>query len=110
MIPLDPGHARCMPDGQASGVAHARRRRELRRARCAASRRIGAHVGVLRAAMTTTATTAPGSTSARAPASSSRVDDEGESWTEIAGYLPADLVGRGRDRGRLMADLHLPRR
>ena len=33
VIPLDPGHGRCMPDGQRGGLAHARRRLELAAAR-----------------------------------------------------------------------------
>ena len=34
--------------------------------------------------------------------------DEGESWREIASYLPGDRVGRGRGGGVAMADVHLP--
>ena len=72
VIPLDPGHARCMPDGQRRGLAHARRRRELAAAR---PRPPAARRAPRRAARRDDdrrATTFRASTSARAPASSSR--------------------------------------
>ena len=60
VIPLDPGHGRCMPDGQRGGLAHARRRLELAAARSTACRSDDAHLGVLREGMAIDAYDVPG--------------------------------------------------
>ena len=98
VIPLDPGHGRCMPDGHAavwrtrdagSTLAAARRRPAAARR---APRRAARGHGDRRA------TTSPASTSARAPARCSRAPTRARRWSEIASYLPGDRVGRGRGR------------
>ena len=87
VIPLDPGHARCMPDGSAA----------VWRTGDAGStwRRLGeglpqhdAHVGVLREGMTIDAYDVPGVYFGTSTGQVFASADEGESWREIASYLP----------------------
>ena len=89
VIPLDPGHGRCMPDGHAAvwrtrdaGSTWQRLDRGLPQ-RGRAPRRARAR------GWRSTRTTCPASTSARAPGQVFASADEGESWSEIASYLPA---------------------
>ena len=89
VIPLDPGHGRCMPDGQRRRVAHAGRRLQLAPARSAACRSRTRTSACCARAWRSTPTTCPASTSARAPGQVFASADEGESWDEIASYLPA---------------------
>jgi photosystem II stability/assembly factor-like uncharacterized protein len=88
VIPLDPGHARCMPDGRAAvwrtrdaGSTWQRLERGLPQHH--------AHLGVLREGMAIDTLDVPGlyfgTTTGQVFASA----DEGESWSEIASYLPA---------------------
>ena len=97
VVPLDPGHGRCMPDGPGGGLADARRGREL-----AAARRTGcpedAYVGVLREGMAidTLRRARPLLRHEHRPAVRERRRGR---QLERDRELPAgDLVGRGRGR------------
>ena len=88
VIPLDPGHARCMPEGHAA----------VWRTRDAGSswQRLdkglpheGAYVGVLRAAMSIDAYDVPGLYFGTSTGQVFASNDEGDSWSEIESYLPA---------------------
>jgi len=88
VIPLDPGHARCMPEGSAA----------VWRTRDAGStwQRLdkglpqeNAHVGVLREGMAIDPLDQPGLYFGTSTGQVFASADEGESWSEIAEYLPA---------------------
>jgi photosystem II stability/assembly factor-like uncharacterized protein len=88
VIPLDPGHARCMPDGKA----------RVWRTRDAGSSwqplekglpSEDAHIGVLREAMAIDSYDTPGLYFGSSTGQLFASADEGDSWTELAGYLPA---------------------
>ena len=88
VIPLDPGHTRCMPDGHAAvwrtqdgGGTWQRLDRGLPPR--------DAHVGVLREAMAIDAYDSPGVYFGTSTGQLFASADEGESWTEIASYLPS---------------------
>ena len=88
VIPLDPGHGRCMPDGKAAvwrtrdaGSTWQRLDRGLPQA--------DAHLGVLREGMAIDALDVPGLYFGTSTGQVFASADEGESWTEIASYLPA---------------------
>jgi hypothetical protein len=87
VIPLDPGHGRVMPDGHAA----------VWRTRDAGSswQRLdeglphsNAHLGVLREGMTIDELDVPGLYFGTSTGQVFASRDEGESWTEIASYLP----------------------
>jgi photosystem II stability/assembly factor-like uncharacterized protein len=87
VIPLDPGHGRVMPDGRAS----------VWRTRDASStwQRLDdglpqhdAHLGVLREGMAIDALDVPGLYFGTSTGQVFASANEGESWTEIASYLP----------------------
>ena len=87
VIPLDPGHARCMPDGKAA----------VWRTRDAGSswQRLDdglpqqdAHVGVLREGMAIDGYDEPGVYFGTSTGQVFASADEGDTWTEIASYLP----------------------
>ncbi|MDX6594127.1 MAG: hypothetical protein QOJ13_3323 [Gaiellales bacterium] len=87
VIPLDPGHGRCMPDGQAA----------VWRTRDAGStwQRLdeglpqrNAHVGVLREGMAIDSYDQPGLYFGTSTGQLFASADEGDSWSEIASYLP----------------------
>jgi photosystem II stability/assembly factor-like uncharacterized protein len=87
VIPLDPGHARCMPDGAAAvwrtrdaGASWQRLDRGLPQS--------GAHLGVLRMAMATDGQDVPGLYFGTSTGQVFASADEGDTWEEIAGYLP----------------------
>jgi photosystem II stability/assembly factor-like uncharacterized protein len=87
VIPLDPGHARCMPDGHAAvwrthdaGASWQRLDDGLPHSH--------AHLGVLRAAMAIDGHDVPGLYFGTSTGQLFASADEGESWSEIAGYLP----------------------
>jgi photosystem II stability/assembly factor-like uncharacterized protein len=87
VIPLDPGHARCMPDGHAAvwrtkdaGGSWQRLDRGLPHE--------DAHLGVLRAAMAIDREDVPGLYFGTSTGQLFASADEGVSWAEIAGYLP----------------------
>jgi len=88
VIPLDPGHGRVMPDGHAS----------VWRTRDAGStwQRLDeglphedAHLGVLREGMAIDALDSPGLYFGTSTGQVFASADEGDSWSEIASYLPA---------------------
>jgi photosystem II stability/assembly factor-like uncharacterized protein len=88
VVPLDPGHGRTMPDGKAA----------VWRTQDAGSswQRLGqglpqedAHVGVLREAMAIDKEDEPGLYFGTSTGQVFASTDNGDSWTEIASYLPA---------------------
>jgi hypothetical protein len=88
VIPLDPGHGRCMPDGHAAvwrtrdaGSSWQRLDRGLPTQ--------DAYVGVLREALAIDSYDVPGLYFGTSTGQLFASADEGESWTEIASYLPA---------------------
>jgi photosystem II stability/assembly factor-like uncharacterized protein len=88
VIPLDPGHARCMHDGRASvwrtrdaGSSWQRLDRGLPHS--------DAHLGVLREGLAIDALDVPGLYFGTSTGQVFASADEGESWSEIASYLPA---------------------
>jgi len=87
VIPLDPGHARCMPEGQAAvwrtrdaGGTWQRLDRGLPQQ--------AAHLGVLRAAMTIDAEDSAGLYFGTSTGQVFASTSEGDTWDEIANYLP----------------------
>jgi photosystem II stability/assembly factor-like uncharacterized protein len=87
VIPLDPGHARCMPDGRAAvwrtrdgGESWTRLERGLPQR--------DAHLGVLRAALTTDDHDVAGLYFGTSTGQVFASVDDGDSWSEIASYLP----------------------
>ena len=88
VIPLDPGHGRCMPEGAAAvwrtadaGSSWQRLGRGLPQE--------GAHLGVLREAMAIDSYDTPGLYFGTSTGQVFASADEGDNWTEIASYLPA---------------------
>jgi photosystem II stability/assembly factor-like uncharacterized protein len=88
VIPLDPGHGRIMPEGKAAvwrtrdaGSSWQRLDRGLPQA--------DAHLGVLRAAMAIDGYDTPGLYFGTSTGQVFASADEGESWSEIASYLPS---------------------
>jgi len=88
VVPLDPGHGRTMPDGHAAvwrtrdaGSSWQRLDRGLPQQ--------DAHVGVLREAMAIDTHDSPGLYFGTSTGQLFASADEGESWSEIASYLPA---------------------
>jgi photosystem II stability/assembly factor-like uncharacterized protein len=88
VIPLDPGHGRCMPDGQAA----------VWRTRDAGStwQRLDqglpqrdAHLGVLREGLAIDTLDSPGLYFGTSTGQVFGSSDEGDTWNEIASYLPA---------------------
>src|SRR5206468_1068689 len=87
VVPLDPGHGRCMPEGHASvwrtndaGSSWHRLDQGLPRH--------GAHVGVLREGMAIDSYDVPGLYFGTSTGQLFASNDEGDSWQEIASYLP----------------------
>jgi len=87
VIPLDPGHGRCMPEGRAAvwrtrdaGSSWQRLERGLPQE--------GAHLGVLREGMAIDGLDVPGLYFGTSTGQVFASADEGETWTEIASYLP----------------------
>jgi photosystem II stability/assembly factor-like uncharacterized protein len=87
VIPLDPGHGRCMPDGRAAvwgtrdaGASWQRLDRGLPQA--------GAYLGVLREGLATDGLDDPGLYFGTSTGQVFASADEGEHWDEIASYLP----------------------
>ena len=88
VIPLDPGHGRCMPEGHAA----------VWRTRDAGSTwqqldrglpQRDAHLGVLREGLAIDSLDEPGLYFGTSTGQVFASADEGESWDEIASYLPA---------------------
>jgi photosystem II stability/assembly factor-like uncharacterized protein len=87
VVPLDPGHGRCMPEGRAAvwrtrdaGASWQRLERGLPQS--------GAHLGVLREGLAIDAYDSPGLYLGTSTGQVFASADEGESWSEIASYLP----------------------
>jgi photosystem II stability/assembly factor-like uncharacterized protein len=87
VVPLDPGHGRVMPEGKAT----------VWRTRDAGSSwqplrqglpQEGAHLGVLRQGMSIDSADSPGLYFGTSTGQVFASADEGDTWTEIAGYLP----------------------
>jgi photosystem II stability/assembly factor-like uncharacterized protein len=88
VIPLDPGHGRTMPDGQAAvwrtrdgGSSWERLSKGLPQ--------VDAHLGVLREGMAGDTYDTPGYYFGTSTGQVFASADDGESWSEIASYLPA---------------------
>lgn len=87
VIPLDPGHGRCMPEGRAAvwrtrdaGASWQRLDRGLPQR--------DAHLGVLREGLATDDLDVPGVYFGTSTGQVFASADEGETWSEIASYLP----------------------
>jgi photosystem II stability/assembly factor-like uncharacterized protein len=87
VIPLDPGHGRTMPDGQAA-VWRTRDAGEKWERLDRGLPQDGAYVGVLREAMTIDSHDVPGLYFGTSTGQVFASTDEGDSWHEIASYLP----------------------
>jgi photosystem II stability/assembly factor-like uncharacterized protein len=88
VIPLDPGHARCMPDGRAAVWRTSDAGNSWRRL-CDGLPQRDAHLGVLREGMAIDSLDVPGLYFGTSTGQVFASADEGESWNEIASYLPA---------------------
>jgi photosystem II stability/assembly factor-like uncharacterized protein len=88
VIPLDPGHGRCMPDGQAAVWRTKDAGASWQRLDDGLPQR-NAHVGVLREGMAIDSQDVPGLYFGTSTGQVFASADEGESWNEIASYLPA---------------------
>jgi photosystem II stability/assembly factor-like uncharacterized protein len=88
VIPLDPGHARCMPEGRAA-VWRTRDGGETWHELTRGLPQQHAHLGVLRAAMTIDNYDVPGLYFGTSTGQLFASADEGENWSEIADHLPA---------------------
>jgi len=87
VIPLDPGHARCMPDGETAVWRTADGGSSWRRLDRGLPQR-HAYLGVLREGMAIDSLDTPGLYFGTSTGQVFASADEGESWDEIAGYLP----------------------
>jgi photosystem II stability/assembly factor-like uncharacterized protein len=87
VIPLDPGHGRCMPDGQAA-VWRTRDAGESWQRLDGGLPQKNAHVGVLREALAIDSYDVPGLYFGTSTGQVFASSDEGDSWREIANYLP----------------------
>ena len=88
VIPLDPGHARCMPDGKAA-VWRTRDGGESWQKLTSGLPQEHAHLGVLRAAMAIDRHDTPGLYFGTSTGQLFASADEGDNWTEIADHLPS---------------------
>jgi len=88
VIPLDPGHGRCMPDGQAAVWRTRDAGSTWQRLDTGLPQR-DAHLGVLREGMAIDTLDVPGLYFGTSTGQVFASADEGESWSEIASYLPA---------------------
>ena len=87
VVPLDPGHARCMPDGQAA-VWRTRDAGETWQRLAEGLPQHDAHLGVLREGMAIDSLDEPGLYLGTSTGQVFASTDEGESWSELANYLP----------------------
>jgi photosystem II stability/assembly factor-like uncharacterized protein len=87
VIPLDPGHGRCMPDGQTAVWRTSDGGSSWRRLGEGLPQR-NAFLGVLREGMAIDNLDTPGLYFGTSTGQVFASADEGESWNEIAGYLP----------------------
>jgi hypothetical protein len=87
VIPLDPAHSRCMPDGHASVWRTSDAGSSWRRLDQGLPSR-NAHLGVLREGMDIDTLDTPGLYFGTSTGQVFVSADEGESWDEVASYLP----------------------
>jgi photosystem II stability/assembly factor-like uncharacterized protein len=87
VIPLDPGHARCMPEGQAA-VWRTSNAGESWEKLTSGLPQDHAHLGVLRAAMAIDRDDSPGLYFGTSTGQLFASADEGDTWSEIADHLP----------------------
>jgi photosystem II stability/assembly factor-like uncharacterized protein len=87
VIPLDPGHARVMPDGQTAVWRTSDAGSSWRKLDRGLPQN-DAHLGVLRTAMAIDDRDVPGLYFGTSTGQVFASADEGESWAEVAGYLP----------------------
>jgi len=88
VIPLDPGHGRCMPEGRAA-VWRTRDAGSTWQRLDSGLPQHDAHLGVLREGLAIDSLDAPGLYFGTSTGQVFASADEGESWSEIASYLPA---------------------
>lgn len=88
VIPLDPGHGRVMPDGKAT-VWRTRDAGASWKALRSGLPQEGAHLGVLRQGMAIDSLDAPGLYFGTSTGQVFASADEGDTWAQIADYLPA---------------------
>ena len=88
VIPLDPGHGRCMPEGRAA-VWRTRDAGETWQRLDRGLPQHDAYLGVLREGLAIDGLDVPGLYFGTSTGQVFASADEGESWTEIASYLPA---------------------
>src|SRR5262249_52962454 len=87
VIPLDPGHGRCMPDGQAAVWRTSDGGSSWRRLGSGLPQH-GAYLGVLREGMAGDPCDEAGLYFGPSTGQLSASIDEGETWESVAGYLP----------------------
>jgi photosystem II stability/assembly factor-like uncharacterized protein len=87
VIPLDPGHGRCVPDGQVAVWRTSDGGDTWQRLDQGLPQR-DAYVGVLREGLAIDSRDVPGLYFGTSTGTLFASTDEGESWTEIASYLP----------------------
>ncbi len=87
VVPLDPGHGRCMPDGSAA-VWRTRDAGEHWQRLDRGLPQSGAYLGVLREGMAIDTYDVPGLYFGTSTGQLFGSVDEGESWATLAGYLP----------------------
>jgi len=88
VIPLDPGHGRCMPDGKAA-VWRTRDAGSSWQRLAEGLPQQDAHLGVLREGMAIDSYDTPGLYFGTSTGQVFASADEGDTWREIASYLPA---------------------
>jgi photosystem II stability/assembly factor-like uncharacterized protein len=88
VVPLDPGHTRCMPDGKAA-VWRTRDAGESWERLAKGLPQRDAHLGVLREGMAIDAQDDPGLYFGTSTGQVFASVDEGDSWKELADYLPS---------------------
>ena len=88
VIPLDPGHGRCMPDGRAA-VWRTRDAGETWQRLDRGLPQRDAHLGVLREGLAMDSLDEPGIYFGTSTGQVFASADEGNTWSEIASYLPA---------------------
>jgi photosystem II stability/assembly factor-like uncharacterized protein len=88
VIPLDPGHGRCMPDGRAA-VWRTKDAGSTWEQLTQGLPERDAHLGVLREGLAIDGYDVPGLYFGTSTGQVFASADEGESWSEIASYLPA---------------------
>ncbi len=88
VIPLDPGHGRCMPEGRAAVWRTQDAGANWQRLDQGLPQR-DAHIGVLREGMAIDSYDVPGLYFGSSTGQLFASADEGETWSEIASYLPS---------------------